>query len=207
MGSFVVGKRTKVQTKQLVHDAKARLRVGHLPALFSEGYAGYAPAILEACGRRYPAPQSGGKGRPSRPKLRWPQEFASGQVIKSAKEHPPDGINLKVIRGTARLQHVLSFLGHQKMNTSTVERHNGTSRWRNQRKVRRTLAFSKSTRYHEWMRWVSMVQYNFCRAHGSLRVKDESGAQHRTPAMASGLTTRIWSTRDWLLIPVLGGEG
>ena len=38
------------------------------------------------------------------------------------------------------------------------------------------------------MSGLSVVQYNFCRAHGSLRIKDDRGFHHRTPAMASGLT-------------------
>jgi IS1 family transposase/transposase-like protein len=205
--SFVVGKGTQKQTQELVSDTQSRLRKGHFPALFSDGYEGYAPAILEAFGRRYAAPKTGFKGRPSLDIIRWPQGLAYGQVIKSAKDHLSEGIHLKVIRGKAQLQHVLSLLGYQKINTSSVERHNGTSRLHNQRKVRKTLAFSKSHVYHGWMSWLSVVQYNFCRAHSSLRVKDERGFRHRTPAMASGLTHRIWSTREWLLSPVLGGQG
>jgi len=205
--SLVVGKRTQEQTQALVSDTQSRLRKGHLPALFSDGYEGYEPAILEAFGRRYTAPKTGLKGRPSLDIIRWPQGLAYGQVIKSAKDQLSDGIALKVIRGKAQLQHVLSLLGYQKINTSSVERHNGTSRLRNQRKVRKTLAFSKSSLYHGWMSWLSVVQYNFCRAHGGLRIKAESGMHHRTPAMASGLTDRIWSTRDWLLSPILGGQG
>jgi transposase-like protein len=107
--------------------------------------------------------------------------------------------------GKPKLLHTLSLLGYEKINTSSIERHHGTSRLHNQRKVRKTLAFSKSHLYHGWMSWLSVVQYNFCRAHGSLREKDESGVHHRTPAMASGLTDRIWSTREWLLSPILGG--
>jgi IS1 family transposase len=205
--SLVVGKRTQEQTQELVSDTQSRLRKGHLPALFSDGYEGYEPAILKAFGRRYAAPKTGSRGRPSLDVMRWPQGLAYGQVIKSAKDYLSDGIHLKVIRGKAHLEHILSLLGYQKINTSSVERHNGTSRLHNQRKVRKTLAFSKSRLYHGWMSWLSVVQYNFCRAHGSLRMKDESGIQHRTPAMASGLTDRIWSTRDWLLSPVLGGQG
>jgi len=79
-------------------------------------------------------------------------------VTKSDKDQPSDGINLKVIRGKARLQHVLSLLGYEKINTSVVERHHGTSRLHNQRKVRKTLVFSKSSRYHCWMSWLSVVQ-------------------------------------------------
>ena len=205
--SLVVGKRTQEQTQELVSYTQSRLRKGHLPALFSDGYDGYEPAILEAFGHRYPAPRTGLKGRPSLDIIRWPQGLAYGQVIKSAKGQLSEGIHLKVIRGKAHLEHILSLLGYQKINTSSVERLNGTTRLRNQRKVRKTLAFSKPHLYHGWISWLSVVQYNFCRAHGSLRIKDESGVHHRTPAMASGLTDRIWSTRDWLLSPVLGGQG
>src|SRR5918996_2277934 len=203
--SLVVGKRTQEQTQALVSDTQSRLRKGHLPALFSDGYEGYEPSILEAFGRRYAASKTGSVGRPRRDILRWPQGLAYGQVIKSAKEQTSDGIHLRVIRRKSKLLHTLSLLGYEKINTSSVERQNGTSRLHNQRKVRKTLGFSKSHWYHGWMSWLSVVQYNFCRTHGSLRIKDERGFQHRTPAMASGLTHRIWSTREWLLRPILGG--
>jgi hypothetical protein len=132
-------------------------------------------------------------------------ECGKPERLQSAKEQARDGIHLRVIRGKAQLLHTLSLLGYEKINTSSVERQNGTSRLHNQRKVRKTLAFSKSHLYHGWMSWLSVVQYNFCRAHGSLRIKDERGFHHRTPAMASGLTDRLWSTREWLLSPILGG--
>ena len=205
MVSLVVGKRTQEQTQALVRDTQSRLQKGHLPVLFSDGYEGYEPSILEAFGRRYGAPKSGLAGRPRLDIIRWPQGLAYGQVIKSTKEQVRDGIHLRVIRGKAQLLHTLSLLGYEKINTSSVERQNGTSRLHNQRNVRKTLAFSKSHLYHGWMSGLSVVQYNFCRAHGSLRIKDERGFHHRTPAMASGLTGRIWSTREWLLSPILGG--
>ena len=71
--SLVVGKRTKEQTQALVCDTQSRLRKGHLPVLFSDGYEGYEPAILEVFGRRYPAAKSGVAGRPRLDLIRWPQ--------------------------------------------------------------------------------------------------------------------------------------
>ena len=175
-----------------------------LPTLFSDGYEGYESAILETFGRRYAAAQSGEEVARATPNCAGLKAY--GQVIKSATGQSTDGIKLNVIRGKARLEQTLALLGYHKINTSVVERHNATSRLRNQRKVRRTLAFSKATRYHEWMSWVSVVQYNVCRAHGNVRVKEESGIRQRPPAMASRLTDHIWSTRDWLLSPVLVGQ-
>jgi IS1 family transposase len=205
MVSLVVGKRTQAQTKALVHDAKKRLRPGHLPTIFTDAYEGYEAAILEAFGRRYPAPHHGATGQSHRSILRWPQGLAYGQVKKHYKGRGIEHVDVRVVHGKARLKHVLYLLGYKVINTSVVERHNGTSRLRNQRKVRKTLAFSKATRYHRWMSWLAVGLYNFCHAHSSLKSKQEGQVIHRSPAMAAKLTNHIWSTWEWLLCPVLGG--
>ena len=199
--SLVVGKRTYDQTLALVQDTKDRLRQGHLPAIFTDAYAGYESALLEVFGRRYP-PQ--GQGR--RPVIRWRQGLAYGQVKKYYKGSRVERVEVRAVQGKARLAHVLSLLGYKQINTSVVERHNGTSRLRNQRKVRKTLAFSKVPRYHRWMSWLSVGLYNFCRGHGSLKSVQETQVQHRSPAMAARLTDHILTVREWLLCPVLGGQ-
>jgi hypothetical protein len=160
---------------------------------------------LEAFGRRYPRPRHGGKGGSPSPLIRWPQGLAYGQVKKSYKRGQVERIDVRVIRGKARLTHVLYLLGYKQINTSVVERHNGTSRLRNRRKGRQTLTFSKARRSHRWMRWLSVTLYNFCRAHGSLKGKQEEQVYHRSPAMVAKLADRIWSVREWLLSPILEG--
>jgi IS1 family transposase len=199
--SLIVGKRTYDQTLRLVQDVKNRLRRGHLPAMFTDAYASYESALLDVFGRRYPAP---GRGR--HPVIRWRQGLAYGQVKKCYKGNRVERVEVHVVHGKARLAHVLYLLGYKQINTSTVERHNGTSRLRNQRKVRKTLAFSKASRYHRWMSWLSVGLYNFCRSHSSLKIRQETQVTHRSPAMVAGLTDHIWSTREWLLRPVLGGQ-
>ena len=203
--SLVVGKRTQEQTDALVHDARGRLRAGHLPAMFTDAYAGYESAILKAFGRRYPVPRFSAKGRAPRFVLRWPQGLAYGQVKKQYQRGRVERIEVRALYGKAQLQHILSLLGYKHINTSVVERHNGTSRLRNQRKVRKTLAFAKATRSHRWMSWLSVGLYNFCHAHSSLKITQETQVLQRSPALAAKLTDRIWSTRQWLLCPVLGG--
>jgi IS1 family transposase len=199
--SLMVGKRTYEHTLAVVQDAKGRLRNGHLPAIFTDAFASYESALLEVFGRRYPAP---GRGR--RPVLRWRQGLAYGQVKKMYKGGRVDRVEVRVVHGKARLQHALYLLGYKQINTSVVERHNGTSRLRNPRQVRKTLAFSKARRYHRWMSWLSVGHYNFCRAHSSLKIKASDRVIQRSPAMAAGLTDHLWSTREWLLKPALGGQ-
>jgi hypothetical protein len=83
--------------------------------------------------------------------------------------------------------------------------HNGTSRWRNQRKGRKTLAFSKAQRDPRGMSWVAVGLDNFCHAHRSVTRQSEAQVVQRSPAMAAKLTDHIGSTWEWLLCPVLGG--
>ena len=109
------------------------------------------------------------------------------------------------MHGTARLKPVLDLLGDNVINTSVGERHNGTSRWRKQRKGRKTLACSKATRYHRGRSWRAAGLDNFCHAHRSVQSKSEGQVAHQTPAMAAKLADHIWSTREWVLCPVLEG--
>lgn len=139
--------------------------------------------------------------------MRWRQGLAYGQVKKSYTGGRVDDVEVRAVHGKARLEHVLYLLGYKQINTSVVERHNGTSRLRNQRKVRKTLAFSKAPRYHRWMSWLSVGLYNFCWSHSSLKIKQGGQVTRRSPAMAAGVTDHLWSTRAWLLRPVLGGQG
>jgi IS1 family transposase len=152
--SLVMGKRTQEQTHALVKDARGRRRAGHLPAIFTDAYVGYESAILEAFGRRDPVPRLRAKGRAPRPVLCWPQGLAYGQVKKHYQRGRVEQIEVRALYGKARLKHILTVLAYKHINTSVVERHNGTSRLRKQRKVRKTRAFAKTPRYHRWMSWL-----------------------------------------------------
>ena len=89
------------------------------------------------------------------------------------------------------------------INTSFVERHNGTDRNQNARKVRKTLKFSKEWDVHNAMTYFVAYSYNFCWPVRTLRIKDDMGRwKARTPAMAAGLAKHVWSTREWVLFPV-----
>src|SRR4051812_25632232 len=59
------------------------------------------------------------------------------------------------------------------VNTSFVERHNGTDRNRCSRKARKTYSFSKDWEAHRAASVFSYFGYNFCWPVRPLRVKDE----------------------------------
>ena len=74
--------------------------------------------------------------------------------------------------------------------TSHIERFNLTLRMHNRRHTRLTNAHSKSPKHHVAMQAIFVAFYNFARKHETLK--------GQTPAMASGLTDKVWSVRDLL---------
>jgi IS1 family transposase len=75
--------------------------------------------------------------------------------------------------------------GH--ISTSHVERQNLSMRMGMRRFTRLTNGFSKKIENHEYALAIYFVHYNFARIHQTLRV---------TPAMAAGVTDKLWSLDD-----------
>jgi IS1 family transposase len=78
----------------------------------------------------------------------------------------------------------------EKICTSHVERMNGSIRTFNKRMARLTYCFSKKWSNHRAALALFFAHYNFCRKHRSLK--------GMTPAMAHGLSTKVWSVRQLL---------
>lgn len=88
------------------------------------------------------------------------------------------GIRKRTVEGRPDENHV---------STSHVERMNLSIRMQNRRFTRLTNAFSKKLDNHIHALALYFAFYNFCRIHKTLRV---------TPAMAAGITDRLWSLED-----------
>jgi hypothetical protein len=164
------------------------------PPTISDGWGGIDEAMVEVYGL---VPEYSGRGRPPTRK-----QAQSGwqylQMVKQRDDHGKlQGVKLRVIFGSK--EDVIAWLGR---STAYIERNHLTSRLFNARQVRKTLAFSKKVDdYRASAAWEDCC-YNLVRPHKSLRLPIRDALPRkwlpRTPAMAAGLTNRIWTVKELL---------
>jgi hypothetical protein len=204
--SVVAGKRTFANTQKLVNDFKRRTRGRFMNLMTSDEYPAYRTAILNAYGTTVVPPRTGKPGRPVKPDQVAPRQLRYATVHKTRSKGRVVRVETRVVFGLlAAILLALSWSRvSRSVNTSFVERHNGTDRNRNSRKIRKTYGFSKDWAIHEAVTYFTMYSYNFCWPVRTLRVRDANGRwQPRTPAMEAGLTDHVWSMDEWLAFPAV----
>jgi IS1 family transposase len=207
--SVVPGKRTAEHVHELVHDFKQRTQGRVMNLITTDEYPVYETALLEAYGKEVQPERTGKPGRPKKPYKVPPPELNYATVHKTRQKGRVVKIDYRVVFGTvAAVMAALALsLVSKAINTAFIERHNGTDRNRNGRKVRKTYCFSKDWQVHEAVTYFTMYTYNFCWPVRTLRIQDRDGNwQLRTPAMAAGLTDHVWSLSEWLTCPAVQRE-
>jgi IS1 family transposase len=203
--SVVPGERTTENVTALVNDFKRRTDGRQMNLITTDEYAAYRTTILEAYGEEIIPARTGKPGRPAAPYKVAPAELTYATVHKTRKKGRVVKIDFRVVFGTvAAVLAALALSAVSKaINTAFVERHNGTDRNRNARKVRKSYCFSKDWQVHQAVTYFTMYSYNFCWPVRTLRIREneESPWQQRTPAMVAGLTDHVWPLAEWLAYP------
>src|ERR1022692_1896715 len=158
----------------------------------------------KSCKDRF-SERKGKPGRPAAPYKLPPPDLTYATVHKTRKKGRVVKIDYRVVFGTVvTVMAALALsLVSKAINTAFVERHNGTDRNRNARKVRKSYCFSKDAQVHQAVTYFTMYSYNFCWPVRTLRIRESAAHpwQQRTPAMAAGLTDHVWSLAEWSARP------
>jgi IS1 family transposase len=205
--AVVPGARTEENARAIVTEVKQRVGCEPPPLMTSDEYPAYATAIEEVFSEPVPVPLQSKPGRPRVvPERRLPEDVIYATVHKHRENNRVIAVEQRQVFGTPQgLEDVLaeSTASHG-VNTSFVERQNGTDRGRNARKMRKTYRFSKDWQVHEAMTYLTLYGYNFCWCVRTLRIKDQEGRwRERSPAMAAGLTDHVWAWKEWFSRPAI----
>jgi len=200
---YVVGRHTLKNAIALLKGLK-RVTDGHIPFFTSDELPHYPQALLRVYGITEEFPLTGKKGRPKLPQLLPPPSLQYAQVVKTRRKGRIVDIQYKVVYGNEedikeRLKN--STVSHS-INTSFVERVNGTLRHIDKRLARKTYCFSKNVKYHKDQLDLSLAYYHLVKPHKGLRIEanQDNGKkwQERTPFYSAGLTDHIWTIKELL---------
>jgi hypothetical protein len=201
---LVPGKRDGAACRQVVQEVHDRTGGRTDMRLTGDEHAAYETAIREVDGIERPRPRRPGPGRPPKPVKVLPPELCYATV----RERREKGRVVEVVRTLVfgALAWLQVPLGRSTVsttiNTSFVERHNGTDRRQDARKHRKTYGFSKEMEMHHAVSYFLGYSYNFCWCVRTLRIQGGDGCWvARTPAMAAGLSDHVWSLWEWVTYP------
>lgn len=209
--STVIGKRTEAETMELLEDVSHRCNrkdpshsSGFAPnKIRTDDYSAYKKAIIKTYGYEVISDDPAENGTYFEP---------YGTVYTAIKKTRKNGRIVDIEREIKIGLEYINYKGLDKNEyldnafTNVVERYNGTDRNLNSRKHRKTYGFSKNDLYHKSSSWLSITYYNFAWDHRSLRVRIDNAFNkysHRSPAMAAGITTHIWSIEELITYQVI----
>ena len=204
--SYLSQERSEAAATNFIQQIRARSD-GHAPFFTSDKLPAYVTALVANYSEAEPPPEKRGRGRPRRtPKRIIDEQLRYAQVDKRRQGGRVVEVRRRIIFGTeGDIDVILKASGcGSQINTAYVERNNLTMRQNVGRLVRKTLSFSKSVHYLQRHIALEDAVYNFVKPHRSLRrplrkSKDKRRKwEHRTPAMAAGLTDHIWSIEELL---------
>jgi hypothetical protein len=175
--SVVAGKRTADNVEKVVQDFKTRTGGRPMKRITRDAYPASPPAILAAYGQVVGPPRTGKPGRPQAPYKVAPPELQYATVHKTREKGRVVKVDFRVVLGSAGagLAVLAQSLVSTALNPAFIERHNGTDRNPNARKVRKSYGFSKNWDSHETLTYLTLYSSNFCWPVRTLRVRDADG--------------------------------
>jgi IS1 family transposase len=208
-----VGCRTLAMAQRVVHQVSQVLAPNCVPLVLTDGLKDYATALLTHFGYWMHPERRQDKG--PRPKPRWMPlpALLYAQVVKSYRRRRLVGVTHRVVFGTRlAIERILAKCGWT-INTAFVERLNLDIRQRVAAIGRRVNTLCQGETGLRDQLVLFQTYHNFVLPHASLRqpllipeVTSGRGSvkvwRPCTPAMAAGLTDRVWSLKAVLLYRV-----
>jgi hypothetical protein len=204
MGSWFVlwvdvGPRTQATAAALMAQVVARVRT--LPLFLTDGWKASPAALLQVVGVVYRRRRRGKVGRKPTPRLVAPKDLFYAPVVKGRdKTGQVVEVSRRVGFGGPR-RFGKQWRRRQRgetIQTALMERWYGTLRGLVAPLRRRTRCVSWLATRHRGRIWLLVSLSNLVMPHKSLR----QGRTRRTPAMAIGLTDHVWSSREYIWLPV-----
>jgi transposase-like protein/IS1 family transposase len=208
-----VGERTLAMAQAVVHQVVQVLAPDCVPLFLTDGFKEYLTALLTHFGQWMQPPRGPAKGPAPKPRWLPVPQLLYARVVKTTRRRRLVRVRHRVVFGTlAAVKQILAAHGWQ-INTAFIERVNLSIRQHVAAVGRRVMTLCKHEASLRQQLTIYHVYHNFCLPHTSLRMLMSQPTQTKgrgsakrwrpcTPAMAAGLTDRVWTLREVLLYRV-----
>ena len=158
------------------------------PLFTSDELVHYQTVLGDIYSEEIPVERTGKRGRPRKPERKIDPDLDYAVVHKTREKGKVVKVERRIVYGDEkRIEEKIAKSPGKKINTSYIERSNGTLRQTDAHLRRKSLTFAKEMPYFEARIAVTILIYNCVRPHNTLSKNPDKTRTPRTPALVAGL--------------------
>jgi len=197
----LVGDRTLESCREFLTQFSSR--VDGKPLFTSDELPHYETVLGEIYSEEIPVERTGKRGRPRKPQRIIDAELDYAVVHKTREKGKVVKVERRIVYGDEnRINEKLAKSPGKKINTSYIERFNGTLRQTNGHLRRKSQTFAKEKPHMRARLAVIILVYNCIRPHNTLSKNLDKTRTPRTPALTAGLIEKNWTIKKAFKIPM-----
>jgi len=200
--SYLVGDRTLESCRKFI--SQLSKRVDNIPLFTSDELVHYKTVLGEIYSHEKPVECTGKRGRPQKPEREIDPLLDYAVVHKTREKGKVVKVERRIVYGEEnRIDEKIAKSPGNKINTSYIERANGTLRQTDSHLRRKSQTFAKEKPHLEARLAVVILMYNCIRPHNTLSKNPDKTTTPRTPALVAKLIEKNWTINSAFKRPLI----
>ena len=199
---FLVGDRTLSSCREFLQELSSR--VDNIPLCTSDELVHYETVLGEVYSEEIAVEPTGKRGRPRKPQRKIEPDLDCAVVHKTREKGKVVKVERRIVYGEEkRIDEKIAKSPGKKINTSYIERSNGTLRQTDGHLRRKSQTFAKEMPHFKARLAVIILIYNCVRTHNTLSKNPNKTRTPRTPALAAKLIEKNWTVETAFKRPLI----
>jgi hypothetical protein len=178
--------------------------VDNKPLFTSDELIHYQTVLGEVYSQEIPVESTGKRGRPRNPQIVIDPELDYAVVHKTRENGKVVKVERRIVYGDEkRIDEKISQSPGEEINTSYIERVNGTLRQTDSHLRRKSQTFAKEMHHFKARLAVVILVYNCIRPHNTLSKNPDKTYTPRTPALVAKLIEINWTVDSTFRKPLI----
>jgi hypothetical protein len=175
-----------------------------MPLFTSDELVHYETVLGEVYSEEIPVVPTGKRGRPRKPERKISPQLDYAVVHKTREKGRIKKVERRIVYGDEkRIDEKIAKSPGNKINTSYIERVNGTMRQTDSHLRRKSQSFAKEMPHFKAKLAVIILVYNCIRPHNTLSKNPNKTRTPRTPAMVAKLIEKNWTVDSAFKRPLI----